>query len=318
MYNKMSNLKWTFIVLWTFLAYSQATEKVPCQLREYNEGEFVCVCNETYCDTLNVPRPTNFGEFILISSSSSGQRLHVNKGAAAIDDIPKGPSVVRPRRQTTWPIFGSKLEKTQTIDLTIDTDRKHQKIVGFGGAFTGSVSYLLDQMSTELKRTLYASYYSSTDGIGYTMMRVPIGGCDFDLAPWAYNEQPENDAALSNFTCLDGRDLHRIEQLRELELTSQNGHIKFIGSAWSPPPWMKSNNHWSGASGLKPEYYQTWADYHVRYLELMAKENVNFWGITTGNEPLNGVIGWVFVHFMSLGTDFVYFFYKFCGRWLRA
>lgn len=38
-----------------------------------------------------------------------------------------------------------------------------------------------------------------------------------------------------------------------------------------------------------------------RYLELMANQNVTFWGFSTGNEPLNGIIGWVFVHFMSLG-----------------
>lgn len=33
----------------------------------------------------------------------------------------------------------------------------------------------------------------------------------------------------------------------------------------------------------------------------MANENVTFWGFSTGNEPLNGIIGWIFVHFMSLG-----------------
>lgn len=33
----------------------------------------------------------------------------------------------------------------------------------------------------------------------------------------------------------------------------------------------------------------------------MNEQGIRFWAITTGNEPLNGVIGWVFVHFMSLG-----------------
>lgn len=53
------------------------------------------------------------------------------------------------------------------------------------------------------------SYYGD-DGIRYNIMRIPIGGCDFDLAPWAYNEEPTNDAALSNFTALDARDLERV------------------------------------------------------------------------------------------------------------
>lgn len=64
---------------------------------------------------------------------------------------------------------------------------------------------------------------------------------------------------------------------------------------------MKTNNAWSGRNALKPEFYQTWADYHLRYLKLMAAENMTFWGLSTGNEPLNGEIGWFFIHFMSLG-----------------
>lgn len=42
------------------------------------------------------------------------------------------------------------------------------------------------------------------------MMRIPIGGCDFDLSPWAYNEKPINDVNLSNFVQLDQRDLDKV------------------------------------------------------------------------------------------------------------
>ena len=33
----------------------------------------------------------------------------------------------------------------------------------------------------------------------------------------------------------------------------------------------------------------------------MEAKNISFWGISTGNEPMNAVIGFAFVHFMSLG-----------------
>lgn len=42
------------------------------------------------------------------------------------------------------------------------------------------------------------------------MMRIPIGGSDFDLTPWAYNEIPAHDKNLSNFQKLDDRDLKRV------------------------------------------------------------------------------------------------------------
>lgn len=57
----------------------------------------------------------------------------------------------------------------------------------------------------------------------------------------------------------------------------------FLGS----PPWMKQKNNWIGGvdNQLKPEYYQTWADYHLRWLELMEKDNMKIWALSTGNEP---------------------------------
>lgn len=189
----------------------------------------------------------------------------------------------------------------QRFTVLVDRTRTFQPITGFGGSFTGSVSHLMQGVSSQLADQLYRMYYSRNEGIGYTMMRIPIGGCDFDLVPWAYNEQPTNDAQLTGFRALDNRDLERNVQLRRLVQIAENANIKLIGSAWSPPPWMKTNNQWSGFGLLRPEYYRTWAEYHVRYLELQAEQGIRYWAITTGNEPLNGVIGWVFLHFMSLG-----------------
>jgi glucosylceramidase len=72
-------------------------------------------------------------------------------------------------------------------------------------------------MSKQLQDHVYKGYYSKSTGIAYNMMRYPIGGCDFDLAPWAYHEKPEHDPFLSNFTALDDRDIEKIAQIRELK-----------------------------------------------------------------------------------------------------
>ena len=130
---------------------------------------------------------------------------------------------------------------------------------------------------------------------------MSIGGCDFDLEPWAYNEQPENDAGLTNFTELDTRDAKKVEQIQRLKTVSKLNDLKIKGAAWSPPKWMKSNNAWTGFSQLKKEYYQTWADYHLKWLELMEKNGLPIWAISTGNEPMNGILFMYFVKFMSLG-----------------
>lgn len=50
---------------------------------------------------------------------------------------------------------------------------------------------------------------------------------------------------------------------------------------------MKTKDSWSGedANQLKLEYYQTWADYHLKWLNLMNSTGLTIWAISTGNEP---------------------------------
>jgi glucosylceramidase len=115
--------------------------------------------------------------------------------------------------------------------ISINQNDTFQKIIGFGNAFTGAVSYNLE-LVPNLKDHIYKNYFSKETGIALNMIRIPIGGCDFDLEPWAYNESPENDLLLTNFTKLDQRDLDRIEQLKNLIKVSGNSEIKFVGAAW--------------------------------------------------------------------------------------
>lgn len=267
---------------------------LPCALRQYPTGS-VCVCNVTYCDTLEFEDPSRPGEFVLVSSSRNGTRFGQSRGKFVQADNVTFLAAVRllPRQRMA--------RSTRSVIIEVNREKRYQRIVGFGGAFTGAVSYNLGLLKPELRKSMYRSYYSKKVGIGYNMMRIPIGGCDFDLKPWAYNESPTDDAKLSNFTELDQRDVEKIEQIKELMEVTGNRDIKLMGAAWSPPRWMKSNNDWSGSSRLKPEYYQTWADYHIQYLRLMKAAGLNYWAISTGNEPMNAVIGFLFIRFMSLG-----------------
>lgn len=130
---------------------------------------------------------------------------------------------------------------------------------------------------------------------------MSIGGCDFDLEPWAYNEEPENDPALSSFTQLDPRDQKKAEQIHSLKDVANPNNLRIKGAAWSAPRWMKTNNKWTGFGRLKPEYYQTWADYHLKWLEIMEENGLPIWAISTGNEPMNGMVFMYFVRFMSMG-----------------
>ncbi|XP_063705245.1 lysosomal acid glucosylceramidase [Culicoides brevitarsis] len=288
----------------------------PCHLRPFKAG-LVCVCNSTYCDTLEFNAPRKNGSFVLVSTSEQGLRFQKKEGIFAtetvvVHDIKQkrrqrsSPNVIDSRSLIKWLMdrYTSNSQPTtrasDTVTVKIDHSIKYQRIVGFGGALTGSVAHLLNNMSPELRDKVLESYFSKDTGIGYSMVRTSIGGCDFDLKPWAYNELPEHDAKLSNFTELDARDLLKVKILEKINEIAKE-EVKIMAAAWSPPKWMKTNNEWTGASALFSEYYGTWADYHIKFLELMKQQNVSVWAISTGNEPMNGAVFWMVVKFMSLG-----------------
>lgn len=252
--------------------------KNPCKLKEFEEG-FVCVCTSEYCDTLDVPQLDSLAkdDYVLITSSKAGHRFDISSGKFVENSSSK--------------CDGSnchldELNNEKTL-ISIDHSVAHKEIIGFGTSFSGAVTYLLNKLPMAIRESIYKGYYSSDVGMNYSLMRIPIGGCDFDFEPWAYHEYPENDAKLTNFTELDPRDKERVALIKELIILSKNDDIKLTGAAWSPPRWMKQRNEWPGYADnqLKPEFYQTWADYHLKYLDLMHDNNITFYAISTGNEP---------------------------------
>ncbi len=78
--------------------------------------------------------------------------------------------------------------------------------------------------------------------------------------------------------------------IQKAKLLSSNKNIKLFASPWSAPAWMKTNNALNGRGYLYKRYYQTWANYFVRFFDEYAQNNISFWGLTPQNEPLGGNI----------------------------
>ena len=70
--------------------------------------------------------------------------------------------------------------------------------------------------------------------------------------------------------------------------------IKLFGSPWAAPAWMKTNKKMQHPGKLignvSGEYYKTWANYFVRFLQEYEKNGVKFWGLTVENEPSAGLL----------------------------
>ncbi|XP_031627774.1 lysosomal acid glucosylceramidase-like [Contarinia nasturtii] len=257
-------MKKELVLLCAFIYLATALNtSYPCKLVKVEYG-YNCECTESFCDTLNIPEP-KLG-FIFVTSSESGYRFSYKHGE--------------------FSLYNS-FDKANV--LVIDQTIKHEKskIVGFGGAFTGTVSYILEQFSPKLRQLFYNAYYSKDTGIGYNLLRVPIGGTDFDLTAWTYDNVNETDTALLYFKTLDKRDIVRNQQIKQLQKVSGNDDIKLVSASWLAPLWMKAGQKMDGYAEncIIPEFYETWANLHIKWLKLMEDDGVMIWCLSTGNEP---------------------------------
>jgi glucosylceramidase len=60
-----------------------------------------------------------------------------------------------------------------------------------------------------------------------------------------------------------------------------------MGSPWSAPAWMKTNESTIGGS-LKPQYYGVYAQYFVKYIQAMNALGITINAVTIQNEPEHG------------------------------
>ena len=184
----------------------------------------------------------------------------------------------------------SQSDEPVTIKLT--PTEKFQTITGFGGSFTESTAYLLNQLSPENRNKILEAYFGET-GAKYSLTRTHMNSCDFSLNQYSY-APVEGDLTLENFSIQEDMD-DIIPTIKDAMKISRDG-FKIISSPWTAPPWMKENNDWVGGK-LLPEYYDTWALFFSKYLDAYQSQGIDIWGFTVENEPLGNGNNWESMHF---------------------
>jgi glucosylceramidase len=195
---------------------------------------------------------------------------------------PDRAAVVAP--QATSLHFSS--EVGQLPVLAVDDAQHFQTMDGFGFALTGGSAQLLMRMSAGQRTVLLKELFTTGgDGIGVSYLRVSIGSSDMNERVYSYDDLPagEIDAEMAKFSLGPDR-ADVIPVLKEI-LAIRPG-IKILGSPWSAPAWMKTNDDVKGGE-LRPEYYGAYAKYFVKYIEGMRAEGIAIDAITVENEPLN-------------------------------
>lgn len=192
-------------------------------------------------------------------------------------------SVLFAKQKETF-TFGKKSNGNPTIE--VDDQKTYQTMDGFGFALTGGSATHIVKMNPESRAALIKELFAlEGNDIGISYLRLSVGASDLNEKVFSYDDLPEGetDMELTKFDLgPDKKDV--IPVLKEI--LTINPKIKILGSPWSPPAWMKTSFDTRGGM-LKPEYFEVYAQYLVRYIQEMQKEGIHLDAVTIQNEPLH-------------------------------
>jgi glucosylceramidase len=170
--------------------------------------------------------------------------------------------------------------------INVDTERKYQVMEGFGFSLTGGSAMLISRLpAPDRSALLHELFLPYEEGIGVSFLRLSIGASDLSEHSFSYDDRPDGqaDPELALFD-IEAGDREVISLLREI--LAINPAIKIIATAWSAPPWMKTNRSFIGGK-LRPDCYGIYAAYLVKYLQAMRERGIAIHAMTPQNEPLN-------------------------------
>jgi glucosylceramidase len=172
--------------------------------------------------------------------------------------------------------------KETQICVFVDPTGQFQTFLGIGGALTDASAETFAMLPQEKQREVLNAYFDDKEGIGYKLARTNIHSCDFSSASYTYVN--EGDKQLKSFSLSHDRQ-YRIPFIKQV-LAATRGKLNIFASPWSPPAFMKDNNDMLHGGRLKPEFYQSWANYYVKFIKAYQSEGIPIWGISIQNEPM--------------------------------
>ena len=163
--------------------------------------------------------------------------------------------------------------------VEIDPNQRFQSMLGFGGAFTDASCYLFSRMEEPQRRQLMEEFFGPR-GLRFSVGRTCIGSSDYSRNAYSFDDSPTPDPELKKFSIAHDR-AYILPMLREA--IQANPELFLFSAPWSPPGWMKSSNSLLGGS-MRKEYFASYAQYFVKFIESYRAEGVKISAVTTQNE----------------------------------
>ncbi|EWH10130.1 O-glycosyl hydrolase [Catenovulum agarivorans DS-2] len=170
-----------------------------------------------------------------------------------------------------------------TIQVDVSDSQPAQQLQGFGANLTDSAASLIFQSAQA--SNIVNQIFSTESGIGLQHLRVPLSGMGEFIAraPRSYNDMSAGltDPELSQFSLADDED-YLIPLILDIQDTQAD--IALHAVSWSAPAWMKDNESFAGGS-LRIEFYQSYADYWLAFMQGYQQRGIEFASISLQNQP---------------------------------
>jgi len=172
------------------------------------------------------------------------------------------------------PATGATFEINDTVRL--------QKIDGFGASIMEAGIITLNTLPADKQEEVLRVLFDPKEGAGYTAMKTPIAGTDFQSAgPWYTYDDTPGDVELKNFSV--ERDFGPNGVGTYILRARKYGNFALQSPIDYPPDWMlfdvKKNQD------IQPKYYPVLAKYFLRYLEEYKKRGIAVDYLSLFNEP---------------------------------
>jgi len=178
---------------------------------------------------------------------------------------------------------------------TVDVDLRAPVLQPFYGAGVAlsesSAALLLSLPESEQRAVIHRTFVEGN----FRALRLPMGGCDFSLSRYSYDELPPgvaSDLAMSHFS-IARDEQYVLPALRKIVAAVRDAGkppLWIVGSPWSAPSWMKTTRNLNGgaldyATFAAADLHRAYAQYFAKFVASYQQHGINVTALTLQNEP---------------------------------
>jgi len=201
------------------------------------------------------------------------------------------PELVTSGKDDYWKV-GTLTKGGTAATVTVTSTGTKQAWDGWGGTFNEKGWSMLLGLDAAKQSEIMKKLFDVKDGIGFSWGRIPIGPSDYALT--RYNFQ---DSATAAFSIDHDKTVSATSKAPLMQFIKAaqavKSDIKFWGSAWTPPPWMKtgastaadSMGYDKGSMINTKANLDAYATYLVNWIKAYEAEGIKINFIVPQNEP---------------------------------